>query len=362
MTSIKAIRTLSAFVAMLLPISLACSLFTPTVPAPPPTEEPAVQATTEQPTEAQQPPDSSAPFELDSALYTHPSGAFSFYPPAGWAVEEGENGDALFTSPDDMGAIYITVSNTGHTLDSEAFVNFAMAVEQNFFGERDQYKALESQVDPGQELMFRKSFLFDDVPQEVTSHYYQESQAVYTVDFWAAQSVSRIYQEAYEQIEVEFDPLNVASLPLYNFIYTFYGPNDLFTIEVPTAWMYETQIDGNIIVDSFHAPDGHALIENIMYDDGSYYSAGDAGKAALRILNQFYTKGAGDIKVSEDSIQKDGSERLTWTSQQGGYSGVTFFEVRNETSLLIFSVLYDNPYEDTYLPVLDYTIESYTRQ
>jgi len=56
---------------------------------------------------------------------------------------------------------------------------------------------------------------------------------------------------------------------------------------------------------------------------------------------------------------EDRRERLTWESKQGGFSGITTFEVRNETSLIIFSVLYDHPYEDTYRTLLEYVIDTY---
>ena len=59
------------------------------------------------------------------------------------------------------------------------------------------------------------------------------------------------------------------------------------------------------------------MVENIAYDDGTAFNGSENGKFALQIPNQNYssTGKEGDIKVTDDSIQKDGSERLTWTSK-----------------------------------------------
>ena len=57
---------------------------------------------------------------------------------------------------------------------------------------------------------------------------------------------------------------------------------------------------------------------------------------------------------------KDKSERLTWTSKEGGYSGISFFEVRsNKTTFLFFTVDWGDDVKDTYIDVLNYAIESY---
>ncbi len=345
-------------------VSLACNFSQGAgLPAESPPQAPVEQPPVEQPTVDQppveQPPINSVPFELDSTRYTHPSGAFSFFPPAGWSQDVSENGSILLNSPDQVATIYVTVTNTGHELTSQGFVHFAQNVEDNFFGNRDQYRSLGSQTDPDSDQVFKKTFLYNDVLQEVVSFHHQEGNAIYSVDYWAEASQANRYMPAFEDIQFEYDPSNVSSLPIYNFIYTFEGPNSLFEIEVPVSWKHEKSTDPNLVVDSIHAPDEHALIESIMYDDGYPYAKADAGQAALRLLNQFYTNGSGDISVTEDSIMEDSRERLVWESKQGGFSGITTFEVRNETSLLIFSVLYDDPYEDTYRPLLEYIIDTY---
>lgn len=147
---------------------------------------------------------------------------------------------------------------------------------------------------------------------------------------------------------------------------TFTDSNKLYSIDVPADWTYEQSADtenNNYYIDTFTAPDGGAVVENIVYDDGTAFTGNQKSKFALYLLNTFYssTGKEGDIRVSGDSIMKDGSERLTWTSKGGGYSGISFLEVRsNGTTFLFFTVDWGNDVEDTYIDTLNYVIESYT--
>jgi hypothetical protein len=146
----------------------------------------------------------------------------------------------------------------------------------------------------------------------------------------------------------------------------FTDQNDLYTIEVPADWNYEQTVDTETnyyYIDTFTSPDGGAVIENIVYDDGERFTGSQKGRFALYLLNTFYssTGKEGDIRVSDDKIMQDGSERLTWTSQGGGYSGISFLEVRsNGTTFLFFTVDWGNDVEDIYYDTLTYVIDSYT--
>jgi len=146
---------------------------------------------------------------------------------------------------------------------------------------------------------------------------------------------------------------------------TFTDQNNLYSIEVPADWDYSQTVDtesNNYYIDTFKSPDGGAVIENIVYDDGTAFTGNQKAKFSLYLLNRFYssTGKEGDIRVSDDSIMKDGSERLTWTSKGGGYSGFSFLEVRsNGTTFLFFTVDWGNDVQDTYIDTLNYVIESY---
>lgn len=146
----------------------------------------------------------------------------------------------------------------------------------------------------------------------------------------------------------------------------FTDQNDLYSIEVPADWEYEQTYDAEdnyYYIDTFTSPDGGAVIENIVYDDGTRFTGNQKGKFALYLLNTFYSSigREGDIRVSDDKIMPDGSERLTWSSQGGGYSGISFLELRsNGTTFLLFTVNWGNSVEDVYIDTLNYVIESYS--
>jgi len=145
---------------------------------------------------------------------------------------------------------------------------------------------------------------------------------------------------------------------------TFTDENNFFSIDVPSDWEYSHTVDPDknyYYIDTFSSPDGGAVIENIVYNDGTAFSGGQNGKFALQILNQLYSKTGreGDIKVSDDQIMKDGSERLTWASKEGLYSGLSFFEIREKNWFLMFTVNWGNAVQDQYLDTLNAVIESY---
>ena len=143
---------------------------------------------------------------------------------------------------------------------------------------------------------------------------------------------------------------------------TFTDKNNYYQIQVPSDWKHDTSSGDNYYIDSFTSSDGKALIENIAYDDGKPFPGGSNGKFALQILHQFYSKTGkeGDIKVTDDAVQKDGSERLVWNSKEGGYTGISFFEVRKSTTFLMFTVEYVNEAKDQYLDLLNNVISTYS--
>ncbi len=142
---------------------------------------------------------------------------------------------------------------------------------------------------------------------------------------------------------------------------TFTDQNKYFQIDVPADWKHETSTSEHTYIDTFTSPDNGALVESVVYDDGTSWSGKDSGKAALYLLNQYYSKtgSEGDIRVSEEKLQDDGSDRLTWTSKGGKYSGISFFEVRNGTAFLMFTVEWGNDYKDQYFDTLDQVVASY---
>ena len=142
---------------------------------------------------------------------------------------------------------------------------------------------------------------------------------------------------------------------------TFTDPNNYYQIDLPSDWKHTQSKGDHYYIDTFTSQDSKAVVENIAYDDGTAFNGTDNGKFALQILNQNYssTGKMGDIRVTDDSIQQDGSERLTWTSKAGGYSGLSYFEIRNKTTFLMFTVDWGNDSQSTYIDTLDKVVSSY---
>ncbi len=144
-------------------------------------------------------------------------------------------------------------------------------------------------------------------------------------------------------------------------VVTFTDKNNLYQIDVPSDWKHTTSSGEHYYIDTFTSPESGAVIENIVYDDGTPFTGRDNGRFALQILNQQYsnTGAEGDIRVTEEKQQADGSDRLLWTSKAGGYSGLSFFEIRNRTTFLMLTADWGNGYKDQYLDTINKVIESY---
>lgn len=294
---------------------------------------------------------------LADERYVHSGEYFALLPPAGWDTSEDE-ASASFEAADGSGFIYLQVTDTGHELDAAAFSSFVENRDLNYFREFADYEVIELNVDEETRVgTVSKRLTFEGIPHTVVSVYDQYGPIIYTYDFWTEEGYMEPYSDLYTALleNAEVDPETAADLPEYYWIYTFTGPGELFTIEVPTPWEYETSEDDVSVVDTFYAPDGHAVIQNITYDDGEPISRSEAGEFALTLLRDFYAE---DLTVTEDQVQADGSERLTWQSQSGDYSGISFLETRG-TTFLLFTVMWDNPFEEVYFETLDYTVSSY---
>lgn len=323
-------------------------------PAPVATETPQPTARTADPAASP----TARPIELSATRYTHPREIFSLQPPAGWNVSE-DDGSASFTSPDETGYLHVEVTNTGYELDAEAFISFVENRDLNFFGVFEDYVLVEQEIEAEDGVAsVTKNFTFNQVPQTAVTVYLQEGSAIYAVDTWADQDYVSLYSDLYPRVigTMESDSEAVTGQLIYNWIYTFEGPAGLFTIDVPTPWEYERTDSDVVIVDSFYAPDGHAVIQNIAYDDGQEISRSEAGAFGLELLRSYYAQ---DIHILDDQVQPDGSERLMWASSGGGYRGTSFLETRG-TTFLLFTIMHDDAYEDIYLDTLNYTVETYT--
>jgi len=146
-------------------------------------------------------------------------------------------------------------------------------------------------------------------------------------------------------------------------IVTFTDKNNLMAIDLPGDWVYENGSADNYYYDTFTSPAGDAKMESLVYNDGTAFVANQNGKFALGLLHNIYsaTGQEGDIKITDDSVQSDGSERLTWQSKSGGYSGVSFFELRgsDNSTFLMLTAWWNNDVDQAVLDTINNAISSY---
>ncbi len=146
---------------------------------------------------------------------------------------------------------------------------------------------------------------------------------------------------------------------------TFTDPNNDFQIDIPSNWTHKSKSAEDHYWDTFTSPDGGAVVENYTYlkatsAGGTPWTDAEMKKYALEVLDQYYsnTGKPGDIEVTEVKPQSDGSVRLAWDSKGGGYSGLSYYELRG-TKFLLFTVDWGNGYKDQYIDTLNKVIESY---
>ncbi|MDX1435936.1 MAG: hypothetical protein R3335_03940 [Anaerolineales bacterium] len=382
MNIIKSNFRLLAFVALIMMIGLACNAVTggatptelpPTQPPPsqpPPTQAPestlppepsnTLPAPTEEPTSAPQPTEAPVLESdlLSEDLYIGSEGVFEFYPPLDWDITAEDEASIWIEPTDFSGAIYMEVTNTDIGLDGESFERFIAARETSDFGSFDNYSEDYSFYESEDGFaVVEKSLDYEGIPQLVTTYYEQYDNVIFTIDFWADTDALADYQPMFDEFYFNAFPIPdmASALEPYLFVYDFFGPDDLFTIQVPTGWAYEMSEGDSTVVDTFFSPDEHAVIQNISFDDGQPVTDEEAGTVARDLITNFY---AGDVEITNEEIQEDGSVRLTWNSPGDAFSGNSFYETRG-TTFLLFTIMWDDEYEDVYFPILDYTVGSY---
>ena len=141
---------------------------------------------------------------------------------------------------------------------------------------------------------------------------------------------------------------------------TFTDKNNYYQMDVPAGWVYSSGTGTHYYFDQFKSPDGNALIENIVYDEGASLEGTQPGQTALQLLDQFYGSGPnGTIQLNDDTPQQDGSERLSWNLSSGKLAGVSFIEVRSNKTILLLTAEWSNDYKSQYMDILDKSVSSY---
>lgn len=146
-------------------------------------------------------------------------------------------------------------------------------------------------------------------------------------------------------------------------ITTFVDQNNLFTIDLPADWTRAAEAQSDHYTDTFTSPDGSAKIESLIYNDGQPFEEAKNKDFALYLLNTYYssTGRAGDIIINSDQMMENGTQRNEWNSKSGGYSGVSFFELRGDdkATFLMFTAQWKDGTEQATLDKVNQIIATF---
>lgn len=316
---------------------------------------------TKKPTKPPKPTATEAAFELNAEAFVHSSGAFTVNLPQDWEVKERDDG-VYAHAADGQAALDISFTNVGIEFNEAMFTNYIDAVEANWFSTYTDYAARDPETQADGSLLLAKTISLESDTWMILSYYWHADTVVYEQDFWVLADQYEAYIDSLLAVanSMKTDVDEAAQAPLYTFRYEFTGPEDMFTFEVPCGWTYKHSEDeseaGRLVTDAWTAPDRQSVVESLLYDSGEQISKSAAGWMSLQLLKKFY---ASDLKITDDKVQSDGSERLTWHSAEKGYGGMTFFEVRG-TAFLFQSWYAVDDYADLYQPVWTELVSSYT--
>jgi len=297
-----------------------------------------------------------------SDAFVYPGGAFQLTVPEGWDLDISEYGSVFISEPGGEGAIYITVTNTGYPLGSEAFKQFLNAREENFFTGFSGYEEIHREIDEENTVgLVEKKVLFNEIPDTVGTYYFAQGQAVFVIDLWMETANELTYKEMYQPIidSFQMEPEAAKDFLIYNFIFEFRDSTDQFSFEVPISWLYETlTVDGSVI-DNFFAPDNLAYLQHHIF-----YSDVEAGQDAIfeKIYQANQTIFDGEFNRNLIEIERtldNGGTYIKWNTadENWQFESVYFFE---NGKVFALSGLIQKDYLDVYQTTIDYGFDWYS--
>lgn len=290
--------------------------------------------------------------------YTSPSGAFEIYFPQDWNCSESGMYRVDCQSPDNHAAISVRAVNTGYELSQPMLESLASAEMVYEYAEKKAYMELSRESADGV-ISINAEWRAGEDTWQSEDRFIRQGAAVYHLAFSALQMEWESYAGLFQLVrgKAVFQPGAMLNGPVYGLKRKYTAPDVLFTLEIPTSWMKfadtakiaQTQIEG------FLAPDLHAAVQIAVYRQGAIIEQDFKAVKTLEILRALY---GANFRVSHDKALPDGRERLAWAVENKGLSGISYFDSWG-SSLYIFTVLWDDPFEYLYLPVLEKVMESF---
>ncbi len=294
--------------------------------------------------------------------YNHPSGTFSFRYPVGWLEDTSEYGSVFFSEPDGEGALYVTATNTGQTLNGDQFEAFVLAREENFFAAFDGYIQNSFEIAPNwSNAVTLKSLVFEDLTETVRSYYLLNGQGVYAIDMWWESEKGADYEIIYNEVLESFtvDPNLVTEFPYYNYVITFYDTLDAFSFEAPVSWRYHNRVENGVIIDGFSSPDENAFLEHIMFSIPEGMLEAELEQKIFTAAFAAYSEEPAKVVAETRTQNEDGWVSIDWQNDGSGWKKQTLYIVGGGKVLALNGVIRSGD-EEYFQSTLDYAFDWYS--
>ena len=295
---------------------------------------------------------------LSEQPYSSPSGAYEIYFPKDWNCSESGQYRVDCQPPDGKANIILRATATGYELAQPAFEALVNAEVVYTYSEKKAYSEISRETNEGL-TSISAAWREGDIPWQSEDTFTRSGAAAYQLSLSAEQALWEKYAALFDEVnaKVGFHPEALSGAQIYAQTRKYTAPDVLFTLEVPTSWSRYADIASieNTRLEGFLSPDLHAAVQVAVYRQDSLISIETKAFKTLEIMRKLYGY---DLRVSHDKALPDGRERLAWTAERRQVSGISYFDSFG-SSMYIFSVVWDNAFEDMVMPTLDAVVNSF---
>lgn len=321
-------------------------------------ETPEVEATLPIPTFAPVATQTIDAYTLSAQSYISPSGAYEIFFPQGWNCSESGSYRVDCQSPDGAAVMNIHLIRTGERLTQPEFLNLVDAENNYTHAGKRAFDEIDRLVGDGT-ITVLSTWMEGKFNWMGEDDFERSESAIYHLSFASVQEEWITYEGLVKQVKekASFNPAAITADPIYDSTFEYTSPDSLFTIEIPTSWtkFLDTASIQKSQIEQFFSPDRRASVQTVIYRHGALIEQEFKATKTLEILRALYGSG---FRVSHDKALPDGRERLAWSVKNKDLSGISFFDSWGG-SLYIFTVLWDDAYQELYQPVLDRVVDSF---
>lgn len=302
------------------------------------------------------------PIRAEDSGYRHPQGLFEFDYPSNWSVQTS-GALAEIRSQDGRGRMVIQLTDTGNPLDGGSFSRFVTGRESNNFtqpqGSGTIYIPRSESLDEARGTAEITKELHTDGEREfVRSLYRRVGEFIITSDLYAGEESRDTFSRDQDFV---WDSLSsgepgAEGLQRYQWVFTRSDAENGFSVDIPVPWLPDQTRNRSSLIETYHAPDQHAVIQLIRFTTDSELTDAIVGGFVLQLLRDYYTH---DVVITSDQIVSNGNEQLSWHSPAGGYRGLTQFRRLGLNTLVILTAVADSEYMDIYQELRQRTMDSF---